>query len=90
MSYYTDACMAISHITDVDELRKLNTLVITNINDANRRLKFSFRCGDRVEFTSNKNHGAKGTVIDIMTKNVSVRDDNGTKWRVSPSLLRKI
>lgn len=51
--------------------------------------KLQFMIGDRVSFASKYGGIERGTITRIMPKNIAVKSDSGTTWRVTPSLLTK-
>jgi small-conductance mechanosensitive channel len=55
-----------------------------------QQTKYSLRIGDRVEFTSTKQHRTiQGTVTKIAIKYVTVSTNQGA-WRVPANMLRKV
>ena len=51
----------------------------------------SFVVGDKVEFNNSSNGTLiSGVVSKVNRVNIGVKSDEGVRWRVSPSLLRKV
>jgi len=48
-----------------------------------------FRSGDSVAFSSSGGNTVIGTVIRLNNKSATIVDEDGGRWRVSPSLLSK-
>lgn len=49
-----------------------------------------FKIGDRVSFQANQWETVEGMLTHYNKKTVTVIDDNGRQWNVSPGLLRKM
>lgn len=54
--------------------------------DHTQAMKFGY--GDKVCFDSKYGMRVNGIVIGVLPRNIKVRADGGTVWKVSPSLLR--
>lgn len=70
------------------ELEQLIEAVKQQWSNLESMQKFKFQVGDKVSF-EHKGKRVKGIVIKILQKNIGIKTDDGRKWRVSPSLLRK-
>ena len=49
-----------------------------------------FRVGNQVQFMGNEGELIVGTIIRINKKTVSLVTEEGARWKVSPSFLRKL
>ncbi|HEX9710750.1 MAG TPA: mechanosensitive ion channel domain-containing protein [Candidatus Thermoplasmatota archaeon] len=59
--------------------------------EAERRRRFAalaFRVGDRVSFETRNGDRVSGVVERINARTISLREDDGTHWRVGPEFLR--
>jgi len=76
-----------------EELRELHRTVAERINGliAMRRHSkmMNFRIGDRVTFDTDRGT-VVGRVVRVNHKTISVDEDDGHGWRVSPHVLKKI
>lgn len=77
-----------------EELLELNRNVIERIRMI-RHLRaqmamVEFSIGERVCFENQYGHTLQGTVVRWNRKSVSVDTDCGHRWRVGPSLLRRV
>lgn len=84
---------ALRHMGEED-LQYLNRMVVERLNllaQARSTVQLAqFAEGDRVEFTGNDGFVKRGLVIRLNKKTASLRTDDAQRWKVSPSLLRKI
>ena len=83
----------IMKISDEDELRDLNDLIVSRLRDMysirQMQAKSQFKIGDEVNFFSNKVGLLSGRVVKKNPKTIVVSTPNG-EWRVSPSMLNKV
>ena len=75
---------------DADELREAFDMVRDAFRSLERRHATAFAAGDCVQFRSRNGHVLKGTVEYPNDKTVTIKAEDGRKWRVSPSLLEKV
>jgi hypothetical protein len=76
---------------NIDDLRMLNNLAISRINDLTSNYRFNFKIGDKVTIDNNGRGDIPGTVVKIMRKNVKVKADEGfVTYSVTPTLLKHI
>ncbi len=78
------------------QLRELNRMVVTEIRERNRvesiRAGSAFNVGDKLTFWSPK----RGRQITIRAEKINAQSingvcvDTGGKWKVHPSLLRRV
>lgn len=75
-----------------DELVQLNRIVVACLrlmqDIRSHEQMINLRVGQRVQFTSTSGQLIRGTLAKHKRKSVSVVCDDGTQWRVSPSLLQ--
>jgi sRNA-binding protein len=75
---------------NIDDLRMLNKLAVSRINDISANYRFNFKAGDKVIIRGGRGNIA-GTVVKIMRKNVQVKADNGfVTYNVTPTLLKHV
>lgn len=86
-----DLIQKISQMTDLDELRSLNQVVIGRCRQIDElkqaSIRAQFRIGDKVEWDG-KRGAQTGTIEKINRKNIVVKTDQ-CMWNVTPSILRK-
>ena len=76
---------------NIDDLRMLNKLAISRINELTSNYRFNFKAGDKVVIDNNGRGDIPGTVIKIMRKNVQVKADKGfVTCNVTPTLLKHV
>ena len=76
---------------NIDDLRMLNKLAVSRINDISSNYRFNFKAGDKVTINNNGRGDIAGTVVKIMRKNVQVKSDKGfITYNVTPTLLKHI
>jgi hypothetical protein len=76
---------------NIDDLRMLNKLAISRINELTSNYRFNFKAGDKVVIDNNGRGDIPGTVIKIMRKNVQVKADKGfVTYNVTPTLLKHV
>lgn len=59
--------------------------------EAERRRRvaaLAFRVGDRVWFVTRYGDRVSGVIVRINARTLSLREDDGTRWRVSPEYAR--
>jgi hypothetical protein len=86
---FATAAAQVTQLTSLEECRQLQELVGQRFDALVRELAAGFRLGDRVEFHS-RGLMVRGTVEAVNPKTVKVLAGDGTRWRVSPSLLRRV
>jgi hypothetical protein len=78
---------------DEDQLRALNHLVVEQLRFVHQaktsNAMRNFHVTDRVWFTHNEGY-YEGTITRLNQKTVAVTLDNGDRWNVSPSVLKKV
>lgn len=76
----------VSHCTRDDRDR-----VIEVIRDTQRQAQvqaaYRFNVGDKVYFTAKRGNRVYGTIVLVNRTKINLTDTNGSKWRVSPTLL---
>jgi small-conductance mechanosensitive channel len=78
----------------IQELMELNTRVgdriryIIQMEAQEKMTRFYF--GDVVIFEATDGRKIRGTVERFNQKSVSIKDESGHRWRVSPQLLKKV
>ncbi len=81
------------NLLDYDELVKLNEYIVKRLNlILNKRAMEKvqeFNVLDRVYFIDNDGNEITGTIIRLNQKTVTIKADDGKRWRVSPSFLIK-
>ena len=75
---------------DGGELREAFDMVRDAFRALERRRATAFLAGDRVQFRSRNGNVLTGTVEYPNDKTVTIKAEDGRKWRVSPSLLEKV
>lgn len=81
--HFEKAYEAIYRIEDMEELKKLNALVIQQMRALGRRTARTMHVGMRVKVKSDRRHVPfYGVITKIGQKNVVVREDNAGLWRV--------
>jgi len=83
-----DIYMALDKMT-FEEVRAVNKYAYSLIDAARKDMKYNFRRGDKVTFYA-RGMFFSGTVTGLLTKNVAVTDQFGSRWRVSPTILKKV
>ena len=77
-----------------EELITLNRAIVARIKQLNTMKAQSqlqqFRIGNQVQFMSSQGDLIVGTIVRINKKTVSLVTEEGTRWKVSPSFLRKL
>lgn len=81
----------IDHLSE-SQLRALNSLIVERL----KRMKsmrqqhqmMAFHVGQRVLFITKEADIIYGSILKLNQKTVSVMAEDGTRWKVSPSLLR--
>lgn len=78
-----------------EELRFLNQEVVKRLRWTNKvkqsQKMQNFRIGERVCFMyETKGQLISGTIIRLNQKTVSIATDDGHRWNVAPTLLKKI
>ncbi len=71
---------------NIDDLRMLNKLAVSRINDLTSNYRFNFKVGDKVTIDGRGRGNIDGTVIKIMRKNVQVKTAGAT-YNCTPTLL---
>jgi hypothetical protein len=89
-----DICRGIRELKTREELKLVSVELRASWNALGRldalRASAQFGRGDAVEWASSKfGRLIRGTVVRFGPKNVVVRSEDGTQWRVHPSFLRK-
>jgi len=83
--------MNIDHLTE-PELISLNRRIVERLRriaSINRQHHMmAFHVGQRVLFVTKEEDIVCGTILKLNQKTVSVMAEDGTRWKVSPSLLR--
>ena len=77
-----------------EELITLNHAIVARIKELNviraQSQLQNFRIGNQVQFTSSAGDLVIGTIVRLNKKTVSLVTEAGARWKVSPSLLRKL
>lgn len=77
-----------------EELITLNRAIVARIKEINAIKAQSelqrFRVGNQVQFMSSEGELVIGTIVRINKKTISLVTPEGVRWKVSPSLLRKL
>ncbi|OZB48541.1 MAG: hypothetical protein B7X60_03695 [Polynucleobacter sp. 39-45-136] len=81
----------IDHLTE-SQLRALNRRIVDRIrlisSMRQQHQMMAFHVGQKVLFLTKEEDVVFGTIVKLNQKSVSVLCDYGTRWKVSPSLLR--
>lgn len=81
------------NLLDYDDLVKLHEYIAKRLNlILNKRAMEGvqkFNILDRVYFIDNDGNEITGTVIRLNQKTVTIKADDGKRWRVSPSYLKR-
>lgn len=81
----------IDHLTE-SQLRALNRRIVDRIrlisSMRQQHQMMAFHVGQKVLFLTKEEDVVFGTIVKLNQKSVSVLCDDGTRWKVSPSLLR--
>lgn len=89
----SNAADAISRLNEAD-LRFLNQIIVQRLRllaQARTTMYMAeFTPGDRVRFMTREGEFVDGFVQRLNHKSVSVIDDEGGRWNVSPGLLQKV
>ncbi len=89
----TDRLIQISRLIDKlknqTELNEVLRMLREREDWLQKETKLLFQVGDRVEFYG-RGRMVTGTIIKILVKNIVIKEDNRNKWRVTPTLLRKV
>ncbi len=76
------------------ELIMLNREIVARIKEFNALKAQSelqqFRVGNQVQFMSSAGDLVVGTIVRINKKTVSLVTEEGARWKVSPSFLKKL
>lgn len=80
----------VNECTTLDDLRVVQGAVRARWSEIQRNAVGQFKAGDRVEWNNSKTGSImQGTIVKLNIKSVTVRLDNGQKWKVDGSLLRE-
>ena len=71
---------------NMNDLRMLNKLAISRINELTSNFRFNFKVGDKVAIDGRGRDNIDGIVIKIMRKNVQVKTAHAT-YNCTPTLL---
>lgn len=79
---------------DYEELVTLNHAIVARIKQLNAIKAQSqlqqFRVGHQVQFISSEGDLIIGTIVRLNKKTVSLVTEEGSRWKVSPALLKKL
>jgi len=75
-------------INSIEELKEAQAALTVRWRELERMTAVRYIPGDFVSFTDKSGCLLRGCVVKVNTKTIKVRTTNGTKWTVSPSLLR--
>ena len=78
----------ISSASEVSEIREIQDILASSFRRISRAKSNEFRVGQRVSFTSRTGSDITGKVLKINQKTVSIEASNGSRWKVSSTLLR--
>ena len=90
MTTKEDILKYIWKIEDSSEISELWNMLKAKSKQLRGMEVFEFNVGEKVEWT--RRHSGeirKGKIIKLNQTSISVDADDGSKWRVAPSLLRK-
>lgn len=81
----------IANLSSPDEINIIIRAIRQAQSNRQNQARAEFRVGDVVCFQNKYHQRIIGRVEAILPKNISVRaEDTNTRWRVSPSLLRRV
>lgn len=82
----------IAKIDSADECEDIVAVVRSKSDELTGEAINNFHIGQRVKFLTRKKNGKTltGNVIKLNRRSVSVSEDNGKTWKVSPLLLKAI
>ena len=76
-------------LDSMDDLRAVSELLNAQREFISSQAKYSFRAGDKVQWTSKIGQTLTGRITKIGPKNIVIETSANGTWRVSPTLLSK-
>ena len=81
----------ISLIDNIEDMKSVSQVFNAKIKHLQRVSTYSFDRGDKISFRSNKTgQTIVGTVERVNQKTLSITASDGTRWKVSSTLVNKI
>ncbi len=78
-------------LNDKEEIKSLNLALKRRFDQINEMCVLTFKVGDKVEWTSHRSGTIeRGTVAKIGRSCLTVSCDNGMRWKIPATMLKKV
>ncbi|MBC8388880.1 MAG: hypothetical protein H8E13_12635 [Actinobacteria bacterium] len=81
-------------LLDINDLVQLNNYIVKRIKLISSAIAIKevhdFDLLDRVYFINNDGNRIIGTIVRLNQKTVTIKSDDGVRWRVSPYFLKRL
>ncbi len=83
---------AVDSLKTTDDCLEAFAMIKARHTDLQRRVAVQLKVGQKVQWNSRKKGGRTliGTITGINPKSVSVVEDGGARWTITPSLLKVV
>jgi len=84
-----DVVTYIWNIPDRQEVREIWKILAQRSKQLEQQITSNFAIGDKVKWDSKRGYEVRGIVEKINQQTISVRTEDNSRWKVSPSFLKK-